>query len=135
MRFLVVDDSPAMRKIVTNCLKRLGYHEVVEAENGASALTELGKGGVDAVVTDWNMPGMDGLALVKKMRSDDRFKEIPVMMVTADSAKQDVITAVQAGVNDFVIRPFTARVFREKLDKILGQQANGAETMTGEMSK
>ena len=135
MRFLVVDDSRSMRKIVANCLRRLGYDEVVEAENGVTALTELVKGGVDAVVTDWNMPEMDGLTLVKKMRADDRFKKMPVMMVTAESAKHDVIAAIQAGVNDFVVRPFTVRVFREKIDKILGQRAKGTDPMTGEMSK
>jgi two-component system chemotaxis response regulator CheY len=120
MRFLVVDDSQSMRKIVTNCLKHLGYDEIIEAENGLVALTELAKGSVDVVITDRDMPEMDGLTLVQKMRADDRFKGIPIMMVAAESAKEDVITAIKAGVNNYVVRPFTAPVFREKLNRMLG---------------
>jgi len=121
MKFLVVDDSSSMRKIVTNCLKGLGHDDVVQAENGLAALTQLAKGGVDVVVTDWNMPEMDGLTLVQKIRGDERFKEVPILMVTTESVKEDVITAIKAGVNNYVVKPFTADVFGEKLNKILGQ--------------
>jgi two-component system chemotaxis response regulator CheY len=127
MRFLVVDDSASMRRIVTNCLKHLGYDDVVEVENGLGAFEELLKGGVDVVVTDWNMPEMDGLTLVRKMRSDEKFRDIPVIMVTAESVKEDVIAAINAGVNNYVVRPFTPRVFREKLNKVLPREENGTE--------
>lgn len=118
MRFLVVDDFSTMRRIVKNILKQLGYENIEEAEDGAQAYSKLQTGDFDFVVSDWNMPNMDGLELLKKVRSDERLKTIPVLMVTAEAEKEKVITAIQAGVNNYIVKPFTAEVLKEKMDRI-----------------
>jgi len=118
MRILIVDDFGTMRKILKNILKDLGYTDVVEAEDGESALQILRKEKIDLVISDWNMPKMDGLALLKAIRSDEALKNTPVLMVTAEAQKQNVIEAIKAGVNNYVIKPFTPEVIQEKIAKI-----------------
>ena len=113
LRFLVVDDFSTMRRIVKNLLNDLGYANVQEADDGQTALPMLKSGGFDFLVTDWNMPGMPGLDLLKAVRADPALAKMPVLMLTAEAA--------QAGVNGYVIKPFTAITLKEKIDKILGQ--------------
>lgn len=119
MRFLVVDDSPTMRRIVINALKTFGYTDVVEAADGQEALDQLNSAPVDVVITDWNMPNMSGLDLTKAIRSDDKFKHLPILMVTTRGLKQDIIEALKAKVNNYVVKPFTPQVLKEKLDTII----------------
>ena len=122
MRFLVVDDSPTMRRIVINALKTFGYTEIVEAGDGQEAFDKL-QGGevVDFVVTDWNMPVMSGLDLTKAIRGDDKFKHLPILMVTTRGLKADIIEALKAKVNNYVVKPFTPAVLKEKMDAILNK--------------
>jgi two-component system chemotaxis response regulator CheY len=124
MKILVVDDFSTMRRIVKNLLKQLGFINIEEAEDGAQAYTKLKNGGFGFVVSDWNMPNLDGLGLVKKVRSDDELKDLPILMVTAEAEKEKVVAAIQAGVNNYIVKPFTGEVLKEKMDKIferLGQ--------------
>jgi len=118
MRILIVDDFSTMRRIIKNLLNDLGYTNTAEAEDGNSALTALGQGGFDFVVTDWNMPGMTGIELLKAIRADDRYKTLPVLMVTAEAKREQIIEAAQNGVNGYIIKPFTAQTLEEKLGKI-----------------
>lgn len=120
MRLLVVDDSSTMRRIVKNSLKSVGYDNVVEAENGEGALARLQAEKVDLVVTDWNMPVMNGLELVAAMRSSPALKEIPVLMVTTVAEKEEILKAMQAGVNNYVVKPFDAATLKKKIDQIVG---------------
>jgi len=118
MRILVVDDFSTMRRIVKNVLKQLGFENIEEAEDGGQAYTKLQTGKFDFVVSDWNMPNVDGFELLKKIRSDTALKDIPFLMVTAESEKERVIAAIQAGVNNYIVKPFTAEVFKEKMDRV-----------------
>ncbi len=125
MKILVVDDFSTMRRIVKNVLKQLGFENIEEAEDGAQALAKLKTGGFGFVVTDWNMPNMDGLEFLKKTREDAAIKDTPILMVTAEAEKDKVVAAIQAGVNNYIVKPFTAEVFKEKMDRIfekLGKQ-------------
>ena len=123
MRFLVVDDSPTMRRIVINALKTFGYTEIVEAGDGQEGLDKLNGGEeVDFVITDWNMPNMTGLELTKAIRSDDRFKHLPILMVTTRGLKTDIIEALKAKVNNYVVKPFTPAVLKEKMDAVLNKE-------------
>ncbi|MFA7350690.1 MAG: chemotaxis response regulator CheY [Methylotenera sp.] len=117
-KFLVVDDFSTMRRIVRNLLKELGYTNVDEAEDGVIALNKLKGGGFEFVVSDWNMPNMDGLTLLQTMRADPELAKIPVLMVTAEAKKENIIAAAQAGANGYVVKPFTAATLDEKLTKI-----------------
>ncbi len=119
MRFLVVDDSPTMRRIVINALKTFGYGEILEAEDGNEGLAKLQAEKVDFVITDWNMPNMTGLELTRAIRSNDALKHLPILMVTTRGLKQDIIEALQARVNNYVVKPFTPQVLREKIDAVL----------------
>jgi two-component system chemotaxis response regulator CheY len=119
MKFLIVDDFSTMRRIVKNLLHDLGYPNVTEADDGKTALPMLQAGGFDFLISDWNMPGMSGLDLVKAVRSDSKLAKIPVLMLTAEAKREQIIEAAQAGVNGYVIKPFTAETLKEKLDKIL----------------
>lgn len=121
LRFLVVDDFSTMRRIVKNLLNDLGYANVAEADDGQSALPMLKAGGFDFLVTDWNMPGMPGLDLLKAVRADPALAKMPVLMLTAEAKREQIVEAAQAGVNGYVIKPFTAITLKEKIDKILGQ--------------
>ncbi|AMD01813.1 MULTISPECIES: chemotaxis response regulator CheY [Halomonas] len=118
MSFLVVDDFPTMRRIVRSLLKELGYTNVEEAEDGQEALSKLRSGGFEFVVSDWNMPNLDGLEMLKQIRADDGLKELPVLMVTAEAKKENIIAAAQAGASGYVVKPFTAATLEEKLNKI-----------------
>ncbi len=118
MRFLVVDDFSTMRRIVRNLLKELGYSNVEEAEDGAIALSMLKNGNFEFVVTDWNMPNMDGLTLLQNIRADASLAHLPVLMVTAEAKKENIIAAAQAGASGYVVKPFTAATLDEKLTKI-----------------
>ena len=120
MKFLVVDDFSTMRRIIKNLLHDLGYPNVTEADDGKTALPMLQGGGFDFLISDWNMPGMSGLDLVKAVRSDTKLAKMPVLMLTAEAKREQIIEAAQAGVNGYVIKPFTAETLKEKLDKILG---------------
>ncbi len=118
MKILVVDDFSTMRRIVKNVLKQLGYKNIDEAEDGAEALSKLKSKGFDFVVSDWNMPNMDGLEMLHKIRTDPELKELPVLMVTAEAEKDKVITALKAGVNNYIVKPFTAETLKQKMDQI-----------------
>lgn len=118
VKFLVVDDFATMRRIVCNQLKELGYPNVDEAEDGVAALAKLKKGNFDFVVTDWNMPNMDGLDLLKHIRADASLSHLPVLMVTAEAKKENIIAAAQAGASGYVVKPFTSATLDEKLSKI-----------------
>ncbi|MCK5237811.1 MAG: chemotaxis response regulator CheY [Deltaproteobacteria bacterium] len=118
MKIMVVDDFSTMRRIVKNLLKELGYQNFEEADDGANALAKLKSGSFDFIVSDWNMPNMTGLDLLKAVRADDNLKAIPFLMVTAEAQQDNVIQAVQAGVSNYVVKPFTAATLKEKLDKI-----------------
>jgi two-component system, chemotaxis family, chemotaxis protein CheY len=118
MKILVVDDFPTMRRIIKNLFKQLGFENIEEAEDGAHAYSKLKSGGFEFVCSDWNMPNMDGCELLKKVRSDNELHKMPFLMVTAEAEKQKVIEAIKAGVNNYVVKPFTAEVLKEKLDKI-----------------
>jgi two-component system, chemotaxis family, chemotaxis protein CheY len=119
LKFLVVDDFSTMRRIVKNLLNDLGYANVTEADDGNTALPILQAGGIDFLVTDWNMPGMPGLDLLKAVRADPKLAKMPVLMLTAEAKREQIIEAAQAGVNGYVIKPFTAVTLKEKIDKIL----------------
>jgi two-component system chemotaxis response regulator CheY len=118
MKILVVDDFSTMRRIIKNLLKDLGFTNIQEADDGNTALPMLQQGDFDFVVTDWNMPGMQGIDLLRAIRADEKLKNTPVLMVTAEAKKEQIIAAAQAGVNGYVIKPFTAATLKEKLTKI-----------------
>jgi two-component system chemotaxis response regulator CheY len=123
LNFLVVDDFSTMRRIVKNLLNDLGYANVTEADDGVTALPLLKAGQFDFLITDWNMPGMPGLELLKQVRADERLAKMPVLMLTAEAKREQIVEAAQAGVNGYVIKPFTAATLKEKIDKILCAQA------------
>jgi len=123
LKILVVDDFPTMRRIVRNLLKELGFENVDEAEDGAMALDKLRTGGFQFVVSDWNMPNLDGLEMLKQIRLDPNLKSLPVLMVTAEAKKENIVAAAQAGANGYVVKPFTAATLEEKLNKIFEKLA------------
>lgn len=118
LKFLVVDDFSTMRRIVRNLLKELGYTNVDEAEDGVVALQKLRSGNFEFVVTDWNMPNMTGIELLKAIRADDGLKHLPVLMITAEAKKENIIEAAQSGASGYIVKPFTAATLEEKLGKI-----------------
>ncbi len=118
IKILVVDDFSTMRRIVKNILKQIGYTEIDEAEDGNGALAKLRQDKYDLIVSDWNMPNMTGLDLLKAIRADNALNGIPVLMVTAEAKKENVVEAIKAGVNNYIVKPFTAEVLREKIEKI-----------------
>lgn len=123
MKFLVVDDFSTMRRIVKGLLTELGYSDVTEADDGTTALPMLKNGSFDFLITDWNMPGMPGLELLKAVRGDPKLAKLPVLMLTAEAKREQIIEAAQAGVSGYVIKPFTAVTLKEKIDKILASKA------------
>ena len=123
LNFLVVDDFSTMRRIIKNLLNDLGYANVTEADDGATALPLLKAGQFDFLITDWNMPGMPGLELLKQVRADERLAKMPVLMLTAEAKREQIVEAAQAGVNGYVIKPFTSATLKEKIDKILSARA------------
>ena len=118
MHVLVVDDFATMRRIITNVLRQLGFEHILEAEDGTKALQILETEKVDFVITDWNMPQMSGLDLLKAIRASEDKKHIPVLMVTAEAMQENIIKAAQAGVNNYIIKPFDAKTLSEKINKI-----------------
>jgi len=123
LNFLVVDDFSTMRRIIKNLLHDLGYANVTEADDGNTALPLLKEGNFDFLITDWNMPGMPGLELLKQVRADARLAKLPVLMLTAEAKREQIVEAAQAGVSGYVIKPFTAATLKEKIDKILAARA------------
>ncbi|MCD9543739.1 chemotaxis protein CheY [Photobacterium carnosum] len=118
MKILIVDDFSTMRRIVKNLLRDLGFNNTVEADDGLTALPLLKRGDFDFVVTDWNMPGMQGIDLLRQIRSDEQLKHLPVLMITAEAKRDQIIEAAQAGVNGYIVKPFNAVTLKEKLAKI-----------------
>ena len=119
IKVLVVDDFATMRRILKNILKQIGFKNLVEADDGTTAWDVLEEQKIDLVLADWNMPKMTGLELLKKVRASEKYAKVPFLMVTAEAQKQNVIEAVQAGVSNYVVKPFTAEAISEKLEKIL----------------
>jgi two-component system chemotaxis response regulator CheY len=118
VKILTVDDSSTMRRIIKNTLGRLGYDDVIEAEHGVDALAKMA--GVQLILTDWNMPEMDGLTFVKALRSNSLYKDIPIIMVTTEAAKKEILEAIKSGVTDYIVKPFTPETLKDKLQKVLG---------------
>jgi two-component system chemotaxis response regulator CheY len=119
IKILIVDDFATMRKVVRNLLKQVGYEDIVEAEDGVMALKTLKSQKIDVVVSDWNMPNMSGLELLKAVRADAELAKTPFLMVTAEALQDNVVAAVKAGVNNYIVKPFTAEVLNEKIKKIM----------------
>ncbi|MFW6122895.1 MAG: response regulator [Thermodesulfobacteriota bacterium] len=124
MKVLVVDDFATMRKIVRNILKQIGFEDIIEAEDGTAALRLIKNDKVGLVVTDWNMPNMDGLDLLREIRQNPQTSNLPVLMVTAEGLKENVMEAVKAGVSNYVVKPFTAEVLQEKIETIFKKMAD-----------
>lgn len=118
IKILVVDDFSTMRRIIKNLLRDLGFQNITEADDGKTALPILKQGGIEFLVTDWNMPGMTGIELIGEVRKDPKLAHIPILMVTAEAKREQIIAAAQAGVNGYVVKPFTATVLKEKIEKI-----------------
>jgi len=119
LKILIVDDFATMRKVIRNLLKQGGFENVVEAEDGVAALKVLKSQQVDFIISDWNMPNMSELELLKAVRGDDELKALPFLMVTAEALKDNVVAAVKAGVSNYIVKPFTAEVLNEKIEKIV----------------
>lgn len=118
LKILTVDDFSTMRRIIRNILRQLGYSNIAEADDGAAALDTLQRQDIDFVISDWNMPNMSGLELLKAIRADSRLKDTPVLLVTAEALKDNIVEAVKAGVNGYIVKPFTAETLKEKIDAI-----------------
>ena len=118
MKILVVDDFSTMRRIIKNLLRDLGFNNTIEADDGVNALPVLQSGGIDFLITDWNMPGMQGIDLLKAVRADPKLQKLPVLMVTAESKRDQIVEAAQHGVNGYIVKPFTAVTLKEKIEKI-----------------
>lgn len=121
MKILIVDDFSTMRRIIKNLLRDLGFNNTSEADDGNSALPMLKSSNFDFLITDWNMPGMTGIELLKAVRADAKLASLPVLMVTAEAKRDQIVDAAQAGVNGYVVKPFTAGALKEKIDKIFNQ--------------
>jgi len=121
LKLLVVDDSSTMRRIIKNTLQRLGFDDVLEAEHGVEAWQIMERTpDINVLITDWNMPEMNGLELVRKVRAEKKYEGMPIIMVTTEGGKAEVITALKAGVNNYIVKPFTPQVLKEKLEDVLG---------------
>ncbi len=123
MNILIVDDFSTMRRIIKNLLSELGFTRFEEADDGATAIPILQGGGIDFVVTDWNMPKMTGLDLIKEIRGNDNLKALPILLVTAEAKKEQIVEAAKAGVNGYIVKPFTAITLKEKVDRIFDRAA------------
>ncbi|MCK5519990.1 MAG: response regulator [Candidatus Marinimicrobia bacterium] len=118
-RVLTVDDSPTMRRIIVNSLKKIGFEDIIEAEHGLEGLEKLASNEVDLIITDWNMPEMNGEQFVKSLRDNDKYKDTPIIMITTRGMKDDVLTAVKMGVNGYVVKPFTPEILKQKLSTVI----------------
>jgi len=125
MKILVVDDFSTMRRIIKNLLGELGFSDITEADDGKTAWPILQTGKIDFLVTDWNMPGMNGLDLLKKVRSDGQLAELPVLLVTAEAKREQIVTAAKEGVNGYIVKPFNAATLKEKIDSIFRRLEGG----------
>ena len=123
MKILIVDDFSTMRRIIKNLLKELGFSNTFEADDGASALLLLKSTAFDFLVTDWHMPGMNGIDLLKTLRADQQLKDLPVLIVTAEAKRDQIFEAAKAGVNGYIVKPFTAALLKDKVDKIFERAA------------
>ena len=121
MRILTVEDSATMRRIIRNTLKRVGYDDVVEAENGQMALSKLATEAIDFVITDWSMPEMNGLDFILEVRRNESTKHLPVLMITTVAEREDILTALKAGVNNYIVKPFDADTLKTKIDQVLAK--------------
>ena len=121
MRILVVDDSSTMRRIIINTLNKIGYSDCTEASNGREGVERLAAGPVDMIITDWNMPEMSGVDFIRAVRASDQFKHLPVLMVTTNAAQEDIVQALDAGVNNYVVKPFTPDTIKERIQAALKQ--------------
>ena len=121
MRFLVVDDSTTMRRIIINTLNKVGYKDCAEAANGREGMEKLTANGADMVITDWNMPEMSGIDFIRAIRANAATRELPVLMVTTNAAKDDIVEALRAGINSYVVKPFTPETIKEKIEGILAR--------------
>jgi two-component system, chemotaxis family, chemotaxis protein CheY len=126
MSILVVDDFSTMRRIIKGLLQDLGFSNITEADDGLTALPLLKSGNFELLITDWNMPGMQGVELLRQVRADERLKKLPVLMLTAEAKREQIVEAAQAGVNGYVIKPFTAATLKEKIEKIFGKPSAAA---------
>lgn len=124
MKILIVDDFSTMRRIIKNLLRDLGFTNTSEADDGSTALPMLQNGRFDFLITDWNMPGMSGIDLLRAVRADEKLKTMPILMVTAEAKRDQIIEAAQAGVNGYVVKPFTAAALKEKIEKIFERVGN-----------
>jgi len=118
MKILIVDDFSTMRRIIKNLMRDLGYANTHEADDGTTALPMLKSGAFDFLITDWNMPGMQGIDLLRAVRADPQLTNLPVLLVTAEARREQIVTAAEAGVNGYIVKPFTAQTLKEKIDKI-----------------
>lgn len=121
LKILAVDDSPTMRRIIINTLKRAGYSDIVEATDGKDALAKMKVDKFTFIITDWNMPEMDGLTFVTRIRATDEYKHLPILMVTTRSVKDDIVEAMKAGVNNYIVKPFTPDTLKEKIEQVLAK--------------
>jgi len=121
LKILAIDDSPTMRRIIINTLKRAGYDNIVEAADGKEAIAKLKVEEVNFVITDWNMPEMDGLTFVNTIRTMDEYKSLPILMVTTRSVKEDIVEALKAGVNNYIVKPFTPDTLKQKIEETLSK--------------
>ena len=126
MKILVVDDFSTMRRIIKNLLRDLGFTNTSEADDGSTALPMLQGGSYELLITDWNMPGMSGIELLRAIREDESLQSLPVLMVTAEAKRDQIVAAAEAGVNGYVVKPFTAQTLKQKLDKIFERMENAA---------
>jgi len=120
LKILIVDDSPTMRRILVNTVIKAGFSDVKEAEDGKDALAKLLAGNFDLLMTDWNMPNMNGLELVTAVRQEDKFKNLPILMVTTRNMKEDIVTAIKSGVNGYIVKPFDAKTLNAKIAELMG---------------
>jgi len=118
MRILVVDDFSTMRRIIKNILRQLGFNNIEEADDGSTGWEVLNKGGIDFIISDWNMPQMTGIEFLRKVRASEEFSDLPFLMVTAEAQQENIIEAVQAKVSNYIVKPFTAETLKQKIDKI-----------------
>lgn len=118
MRILVVDDFSTMRRIIKNILRQLGFNNIEEADDGTTAWEVLNRGGIDFIISDWNMPQMTGIEFLRKVRASEEFGDLPFLMVTAEAQQENIIEAVQAKVSNYIVKPFTAETLKQKIDKI-----------------
>jgi len=120
LKILIVDDSPTMRRILVNTVIKAGFSDVKEAEDGKDALAKLLAGNFDLLMTDWNMPNMNGLELVSAVRQEEKFKNLPILMVTTRNMKEDIVTAIKSGVNGYIVKPFDAKTLNAKIAELMG---------------